>query len=52
MTANRVNPDRLLAQLGGVSGLIYSSVPVVVFVSVSSVSGLLPAIGPRSAWPH
>lgn len=42
---NRVSPDRLLEQLGGISGLIYSSLPVVVFVAVSSLSGLLPAIG-------
>jgi hypothetical protein len=43
-TRNRVSPDRLLEQLGGVSGLIYSSLPVVVFVGVSSLSGLVPAI--------
>lgn len=34
----------ILAQMGGVSGLIYSSLPVVVFVPVSSISGLIPAI--------
>lgn len=34
----------LLAQMGGVSGLIYSSLPVVVFVPVSSAAGLVPAI--------
>lgn len=34
----------LLTQLGGVSGLIYSSLPVVVFVPVSSLFGLTPAI--------
>ena len=45
MTANRVSPERLLAQAGGVSGVIYSSLPVVTFVAVSSLSGLLPAIG-------
>ncbi|OBH55457.1 DUF3159 domain-containing protein [Mycobacterium sp. E2479] len=44
MTTNRMNPERLLAQAGGVSGVIYSSLPVVVFVVVSSVSGLVPAI--------
>lgn len=44
MTANRINPERLLAQAGGISGVIYSSLPVVVFVIVSSVSGLVPAI--------
>ena len=31
--------------MGGLSGLIYSSLPVIVFVPVSSAFGLLPAIG-------
>jgi hypothetical protein len=44
-TTNRVSAERLLAQVGGVGGLIYSSLPVVTFVAVSSLSGLLPAIG-------
>jgi len=44
-TTKRITPDRLLAQAGGVSGLVYSSLPVVVFVAASSVLGLLPAIG-------
>lgn len=43
-TTDGITPDRLLAQLGGVSGVVYSSLPVVVFVAVSSVSGLLSAI--------
>nr|WP_036404639.1 DUF3159 domain-containing protein [Mycolicibacterium cosmeticum] len=30
--------------MGGISGLIYSSLPVVVFVPVSTTAGLLPAI--------
>ena len=34
----------LLAQMGGVSGLIYSSLPVLVFVPISSLFGLTPAI--------
>lgn len=34
----------VLEQMGGVSGLIYSSLPVVVFVPVSSAFGLMPAI--------
>jgi Protein of unknown function (DUF3159) len=34
----------ILAQMGGVSGLIYSSVPVLVFVPISSIFGLVPAI--------
>ncbi|ORW93231.1 hypothetical protein AWB92_12770 [Mycobacterium sp. IEC1808] len=44
VTNNRVAPERLLTQVGGVSGLIYSSLPVVVFVAVSSLSGLVAAI--------
>lgn len=44
MTTNRINPERLLAQAGGISGVIYSSLPVIVFVIASSVSGLVPAI--------
>ncbi len=44
-TFPRISPDRLLNQLGGVSGVLYSSLPVVVFVAVSSVAGLLPDIG-------
>jgi hypothetical protein len=39
-----LSSERLLDQVGGVSGLIYSSLPVVVFVAVSSLSGLLAAI--------
>ncbi|MFN6542243.1 DUF3159 domain-containing protein [Mycolicibacterium nivoides] len=34
----------VLDQMGGISGLIYSSLPVVVFVPVSTAFGLLPAI--------
>ena len=48
MTANRVTPSSLLAQVGGVSGLIYSSLPVVTFVAISSAAGLLPAIVARA----
>jgi hypothetical protein len=44
-TGNRSNLERLLAQAGGVSGVIYSSLPVVTFVTASSFFGLLPAIG-------
>ena len=44
MSTNRIDPERLLAQAGGVSGVIYSSLPVIVFVIASSVSGLVPAI--------
>ncbi|MGZ4514162.1 MAG: DUF3159 domain-containing protein [Mycobacterium sp.] len=43
-TTNRITPDRLLGQVGGVSGVIYSSLPVVIFVIASSVSGLFVAI--------
>lgn len=34
----------MLDQMGGVSGLIYSTVPIIVFVPVNSVWGLTPAI--------
>lgn len=44
MTTDRIGPERLLAQVGGVSGLVYSSLPVVTFVVVSSLSSLSPAI--------
>ncbi|WP_139331418.1 DUF3159 domain-containing protein [Mycobacterium sp. IS-1264] len=44
-TGSRTTLERLLAQAGGVSGVVYSSLPVVTFVTVSSLFGLLPAIG-------
>jgi Protein of unknown function (DUF3159) len=44
MSDNRMSPERLLEQAGGVSGLIYSSLPIVTFVAVSSAAGLRPAI--------
>jgi hypothetical protein len=34
----------ILDQMGGISGLIYSSLPVVVFVPVSTTAGMMPAI--------
>ncbi len=34
----------LLAQLGGVSGIVYSSLPVLVFALVSTVTGLVAAV--------
>lgn len=37
-------PQRLLEQIGGVSGLVYSSLPIVVFVPVSTIFGLRAAI--------
>jgi hypothetical protein len=36
--------NAVLEQMGGISGLIYSSLPVVVFVPVSTAFGLVPAI--------
>jgi hypothetical protein len=42
---HRTKNEPVLTQLGGVSGLIYSSLPVLVFVPVSGVFGLLPAVG-------
>lgn len=44
MPENRNASRALLAQMGGVSGLIYSSLPVVVFVPISTTFGLMPAI--------
>jgi hypothetical protein len=35
----------LLAQMGGISGLIYSALPVAVLVPVNTAFGLMPAIG-------
>lgn len=43
-TVNRITAERLLQQAGGVSGVIYSSLPVVIFVIASSVWGLIAAI--------
>jgi hypothetical protein len=39
-----LSAQAILDQMGGVSGLIYSSLPVVVFVPLSSFFGLMPAI--------
>jgi hypothetical protein len=44
-TGQKFNAQALLEQMGGISGLIYSSLPVLVFVPVSSLAGLMPAIG-------
>jgi hypothetical protein len=44
-TSKRTSPEHLLAQAGGVSGVIYSSLPVVTFVAASSLFGLPAAIG-------
>jgi hypothetical protein len=41
---NKLSAQAVLQQMGGVSGLIYSSLPVLVFVPVSSLAGLMPAI--------
>jgi len=43
-TEEKTAAQALLAQMGGVSGLIYSAVPVAVFVPVSTAFGLVPAI--------
>jgi hypothetical protein len=37
-------PRELLDQMGGISGLIYSSLPVLVFVPVTTLWGLVPAV--------
>jgi uncharacterized protein DUF3159 len=40
----QTNARALLDQMGGISGIIYSSLPVLVFVPISSAFGLGPAI--------
>jgi hypothetical protein len=42
--ACRTPGQALLGQMGGVSGLIYSALPVVILVPVSTAFGLLPAL--------
>ncbi|MDT5340756.1 MAG: hypothetical protein QOD90_6261 [Mycobacterium sp.] len=42
---NKLSARAILEQMGGISGLIYSSLPVLVFVPVSSLFGLKWAIG-------
>ena len=44
MTNERTGAQALLDQMGGVKGLVYSSLPVLVFVPVNTAFGLLPAI--------
>jgi hypothetical protein len=44
LTDERTGAQALLDQMGGVAGLIYSSLPVVVFVPVNTAFGLGPAI--------
>ncbi len=43
--ADRTPADRMMEQLGGVAGLIYSSVPVLVFVGTERLLGLAAAAG-------
>jgi hypothetical protein len=44
VTEKRNVPREMLDQMGGISGMIYSSLPVVAFVPVSTFAGLVPAI--------
>jgi hypothetical protein len=44
VSENRTGAQAMLDQMGGVSGLIYSSLPVVAFVPISSAFGLLTAV--------
>lgn len=43
-TQQTTKANAVLDQMGGISGLIYSSLPVVAFVPVSQIVGLIPAI--------
>lgn len=45
MTDKRTSAEALLSQVGGLRGLVYTSAPVIVFVPVSSVFGVLAAVG-------
>ena len=40
----KLNGQAIFEQMGGISGIVYSSLPVLVFVPVSSFFGLVPAI--------
>ncbi|HLB98125.1 MAG TPA: DUF3159 domain-containing protein, partial [Acetobacteraceae bacterium] len=42
---DRTPAERLMEQLGGVAGIVYSSVPVLVFVGTSRLMGLAAAAG-------
>lgn len=44
MSDKQSGAQAILEQMGGISGLIYSSLPVLVFVPISSFFGLVPAI--------
>ena len=43
--ANSTPAERVMAQLGGVPGMIYSALPVLVFVGTSRLMGLSAAVG-------
>jgi Protein of unknown function (DUF3159) len=45
VTADRTPAERVMAQLGGIRGMIYSSLPVLVFVGTSRLLGLSAAVG-------
>jgi Protein of unknown function (DUF3159) len=45
IAADPTRADRMMAQLGGVPGLIYSSLPVLLFVGTSRLLGLSVAVG-------
>lgn len=38
------SPQTLLEQMGGIAGMVYSAVPVIVFVVINALSSLMPAI--------
>jgi hypothetical protein len=45
IAADPTRADRMMAQLGGIPGLIYSSLPVLLFVGTSRLLGLSAAVG-------
>ncbi|MDA2892966.1 DUF3159 domain-containing protein [Mycolicibacterium sp. BiH015] len=44
MTGRDTPGDALLARAGGISGLVYSALPVIVFAALNALAGLTPAL--------
>ncbi|ORV88230.1 DUF3159 domain-containing protein [Mycolicibacterium iranicum] len=44
MTGTNTPGDALLARAGGIRGLVYSALPVIVFAALNAIAGLTPAL--------
>ena len=44
MTGTNTPGDALLARAGGIRGLVYSALPVIVFAALNALAGLTPAL--------